>query len=205
MFRVTLKRIDQLPNSQADLGMRTLMWLCFTKRPLISKQLVEALGIRLGDKSFNVSQQPGEKWLTSCSLGLVTIEEKSTTIRFVHYTVKEYLYKHKESIFPDGEGTISKTCVTCLVFDEIENVIKLDKEMKDVPNHNSPITDNATSDWQSVQELKPYVLPKRNARLLEMRHPFIEYAAVNWWRHVEVCTKKDILEDVLRFLNSPLA
>jgi hypothetical protein len=115
-YKEVLNRIQQQSDSRARLGMRTLMWLSHARRPLSVGALAEALAIRTGDNSLNRKLCPLQKTIIGCCMGLATVDDESSTIRLVHYSVQEYLRQWRDEIFPQGEETIAELCLTYLLF-----------------------------------------------------------------------------------------
>ncbi|KAL9040677.1 MAG: hypothetical protein Q9214_004389, partial [Letrouitia sp. 1 TL-2023] len=116
-FEETLCRIQNQPDGRKRLGMNTLMWISHARRPLLVKELSEALAIRTGMTSQNPRYRPLQKLMVECSHGLVTVDEESSVIRLVHYSVQEYFHKHQKKFFPSGEKVVAEHCITYLLFD----------------------------------------------------------------------------------------
>ncbi|KAL9612899.1 MAG: hypothetical protein Q9167_002532 [Letrouitia subvulpina] len=116
-FEETMRRIQNQPDGRKRLGMNTLMWISHARGPLLVKELSEALAIRTGTASLNPRYQPLQKLMVECSHGLVIVDEESSVIRLVHYSVQEYFHKHRRKFFPTGEKTVAELCITYLLFD----------------------------------------------------------------------------------------
>ena len=112
----TLDRIDKQPNGRRRLAMATLMWISHALRPLKVDELMEALSIRSGQTSVNRKYFPSPKLMLDCCLGLVTIDEESSTIRLVHFAVEEYFRSRKDEIFHGRTTEIAEACLTYLSF-----------------------------------------------------------------------------------------
>ncbi|RPB18295.1 hypothetical protein L211DRAFT_124964 [Terfezia boudieri ATCC MYA-4762] len=116
-FKGVITRIREcLSKSQAELGMRVLMWLHFAYRPLKLAELQHALAVEKGDTEFDAENIPSRKALLDCCLGLVIVDEETLTVRFVHYTLEEYFRKYAGTEFPDGHSSIAESCLTYLNF-----------------------------------------------------------------------------------------
>ena len=96
-FRGIINGIRQRPKASAELGIRVLMWLHFAFRPLSLEELQHALAVKKGHIEFDAGSIPSEKVLLDCCLGLVLVDEQTSTVRFTHFTVEEY--------FRDNAGT----------------------------------------------------------------------------------------------------
>ena len=129
-FEGVIGRIQQLPTSQAQLGMRVLMWLHLAYRPLKLNELQHALAVdttNIGigtlevENEFNTDNIPTPQILLYCCLGLVVIDEKIGTVRFVHYTLEEYfrVRQRSEKHFPNGCSIAAQTCLTYLNFGKL--------------------------------------------------------------------------------------
>ncbi|RPB26204.1 hypothetical protein L211DRAFT_804942, partial [Terfezia boudieri ATCC MYA-4762] len=86
------RMVDRIRNSSSlsDLGMRVLMWLHLARRPLKVGEIQHALAIERGDIALDWDTIPAPKRLLDCCLGLVLVDEETSTIRLVHYTLEEY-------------------------------------------------------------------------------------------------------------------
>ena len=116
-FKETIVRIQRQPDGRKRLGMNTLMWISHAKSPLNVQDLSIALAIRSGQTSLNPRYCPSQKAMVECCLGLVTVDEETSRIRLVHYSVQEYFQDQKQEMFPFGEDHIAEMCLTYLFFD----------------------------------------------------------------------------------------
>ena len=116
-FEETLQRIQKQPDGRKRIGLNALMWISHARRPLLVKELSEALAIKPGDKAVNPKYKPSQKLMVACCLGLATIDEESSVIRLVHYSVQEYFREHQNRIFPFGEREVAGNLITYLLFD----------------------------------------------------------------------------------------
>jgi len=119
-FHGVITRIRECPNaSQAELGMRVLVWLHFVCRSLKIEELQHALAVEKSDTEFDVGNIPPRKALLDCCLGLVIVDKETLTVRFVHYTLEEYFREFREKEFPSGCNYVAETCLTYLNFAEL--------------------------------------------------------------------------------------
>lgn len=115
-FDETLKRLQRQSRSRSQLGLYTLMWISHARRPLRVEELQQALAIDPEDTSLDMENYASVKHVIECCLGLVTVDEESSSIRLVHYSVQEYLQEHKDEIFPEAERSIAEACLTYLSY-----------------------------------------------------------------------------------------
>ena len=83
----TLSRIRDQPDGRRRIGLNTLMWISHAKRPLLAIELSEALAIRSGDNFLNIDRQPRPGIMVDCCMGLVTVDEETSEVRLVHFSV----------------------------------------------------------------------------------------------------------------------
>src|SRR5437588_10924008 len=93
-YNTTLDRIRQQGGSKSKLAMEVLMWVSHSERPLKPEELSHALGVELGVEEFNAHNVPSIRTMLDCTLGLVVIDEKASTVRLLHLTILEYLGEH---------------------------------------------------------------------------------------------------------------
>jgi hypothetical protein len=130
MYTITFDRIRQQPPSQAEMAMSIFTWLYLAKRILKVYELQHALAVQAGDTALVEDGIPPEETLLECCLGLVVIERETSTIRFAHFTLQEYLNEHWQKLFPKGHSTIASTCCTYLSFESPDSD---DEEWEDAP------------------------------------------------------------------------
>lgn len=116
-FSKTLQRIQSQPDGQDTLGMATLMWIAHARRPLIATELSEALAIKAGSTALKPRFRPSQKRMVDCCMGLVAVDDRSSVIRLVHFSVQEYLHKYQDGLFAQSECTIAEACITYLLFE----------------------------------------------------------------------------------------
>ena len=119
-FESTIDRIKKLPSSVADMAMKVLNWLHLAYRPLQEPELQHALAAEVGDSELDPDNIPSRKtYLDSC-LGLVTVDEETSTVRFVHYTLEEHFRKNGKVYFAaDYISGVAETCLTYLNFGKL--------------------------------------------------------------------------------------
>ncbi|KAF3909927.1 Ankyrin-3 [Dactylellina cionopaga] len=99
--------------------MNILMWAYLAERPLHVNEVFDALAVKLGDKNLDTDNFPSQQSWLDCCLGLVIVDEETSTVRLVHFSLQEYLRSQCEDLFKDGHDRIAKTCLTYLCFENI--------------------------------------------------------------------------------------
>ena len=120
-YTATLSRIMSQNESKSRLRMETLMWISHSERPLKAIELCQALGVEKGDSDQNTENIPAIETVVRSSLGLVTVEASSSTVRLVHFTLQEYL-SDASSLFHSPHSMMAEICLTFLNFRCIRNL-----------------------------------------------------------------------------------
>ena len=118
-YEATLERIGAQDGEKAKLAMTTLMWICYSERPLLVDELCHALAVEIGSSQFNIDNVPAIDTLLACCQGLVTIDKEASTFRLIHHTLREYLSTHC-SLFPQAHSAMAETCLTYLDSDQVK-------------------------------------------------------------------------------------
>ena len=140
-YTATLSRIKAQPGNRSKLGMEVLMWISHTERPLHANELCHALGVE-GSTDLDIRNIPAIKTLLACSLGLVTVEKSSCTVRLVHYTLQEHLSNNTE-LFPNAHSIIAEVCLTYLNFPHVRGI---SPTLRSVPP-TAPFVEYASCYW----------------------------------------------------------
>ncbi|KAL9091309.1 MAG: hypothetical protein Q9165_004943 [Trypethelium subeluteriae] len=113
-----MARIQGQDKWVAKLALQVLCWVCYTLRPLTLRELQHALAIKLGTMKFDEDNviSDDDDIIPGCA-GLVVIDGSNNTVRLVHYTAKDYSIKNRQKLFPEAEKTLSKACITYLLYD----------------------------------------------------------------------------------------
>ena len=113
IYGATIERIKAQGGDKSRLGMGALMWICHAEEQLIPDELGYALAIELGSTDFNASNIPSIVTLMSCCQGLITMDKGKSTVRLIHFTLREYLCAHPD-IFDRPHSAIAEICLTYL-------------------------------------------------------------------------------------------
>jgi len=112
-YTETLTRLKAQKGNRSILGLKVLMWVLYSERPLRAEELCHALGVELGSIDIDDENIPSLRTLLASSLGLVTLEESSSTVRLVHFTLQEHLMSDL-TLFHISHSTIAEVCLTYL-------------------------------------------------------------------------------------------
>ncbi|KAG4441352.1 hypothetical protein IFR05_003166 [Cadophora sp. M221] len=136
--------------AQRERAMKVLLWILKAKRPMKHQEVAHGVAI-IPDQPSTTGYldfvAPVEDLVDSCE-GLVLINRESETLSFAHPTVNEYLIATSETLFlVDPDITIAQSCLTYLLFEEIQHLITLTAFKDELPKY--PLLDYASTHWSS--------------------------------------------------------
>ena len=142
VYSGTLDRIKAQGGDKPRLAINALMWISHAERPLRANELCQALAIELGSMDFNAGNTPSITTLVSCCQGIIIVDNEASTVRLIHYTLKEYLSVHPD-IFNTPHSAMTEVCLTYLNSRQVK-AIPLD----DDPDLNSmPFLEYSSRYW----------------------------------------------------------
>jgi hypothetical protein len=137
-FASTITRIKNQKSERSTQALDVLKWTFLAQRPLTVIELCHALSVTIDpgkmqpgklllayDETLDWDNFPSEKSLIDWCLGLVIIDEETSTVRLVHKSLHDYLtllHEHGE-IFRDGHSEIAYTCLQYMCFNDDITVI----------------------------------------------------------------------------------
>ena len=120
-YDATIGRIKAQKGDRARLGMAALMWISHSERPLKVDEICHALAVEMGSTGININNVPSIRTVLGCCQGLATVDEGSSTVRLIHFTLKEYLSGHAY-LFDRAHSKIAETCLTYLHFQAVKDL-----------------------------------------------------------------------------------
>ena len=120
-YTVTLSRLKAQKGYKSVLGLKVLMWVLYSARPLRGDELCHALGVEIGSADLDPENVPALRTLVASCLGLVTVEASSSTVRLVHFTLKEHL-SSDPTLLHSPHSLIAEACLTYLNFGSIRDL-----------------------------------------------------------------------------------
>ena len=169
-YEKILSRIKAQTDQRRALACNILRWITSVYRPLLVQELAAALQIRID--SCRVSDSKAllnpSKLFSDIYYGIVEIDT-SGRVRLIHASIQDFLtakgaqigllcQASLESSDLGNEAVhIPRACMTYLSYEDIDMVRA---DLHQVP--------------QSPEDFKKHL----------QLHPFLEYAASNWWRHL---------------------
>jgi len=179
----TIERIQRQPRTRANQGMAALYWISLASRPLSVTEISHALAVRTDSAKnpFDIKRICSRNTLLACCMGLVIIDEETSTVRLVHYSLQEFLQNDNDlevSLFHihTGHGLIAKTCLTYLRFCQSMTL---------------GMTGNCACCQRYYKDIVPSYglhypkeLPWEMACMCQSEFPLFDYAASEWGNHV---------------------
>ncbi|KAF8463330.1 hypothetical protein BDZ91DRAFT_313242, partial [Kalaharituber pfeilii] len=158
----TIERMRESPR-RFELGMKVLMWIYLAEEALEVIELQHALSVEDGAEALDPDNFPSKSTLLHCCCGLVTVDNETSTVRLVHYTLQEYFNLYEEKYFPYGHNLIARTCLTYLTF--------------------PGLTGDAFEDIEDLSSSEGYSEVQRLRRGIEVEYALFVYAASQWGHH----------------------
>ena len=97
------------------------MWITHAERLLEPDELCNALAVELGSRDFNAGNIPSIKTLVNCCQGLITLDQEGSTVRLIHFTLKEYLSAHPH-VFSRPHSVMAEVCLTYLNLQQVKAI-----------------------------------------------------------------------------------
>lgn len=119
VFEETFDRINEQLPSRQKIAVDSMMFISYARRTLSIDELRHALTLRVEDADLaRDNLLPARAIIESCS-DLVVIDNESSTIRFVHHTLQEFLVNHRQYVFKFGESYFNNICLKYLLLDSV--------------------------------------------------------------------------------------
>ena len=112
-YGATLGRIKAQGGEKARLGTVVLMWILYSRRPLLVDEICHASAIQIESNNLDNNDIPTISTLLDCCQGLVTVDKSASTVRLIHFTLQEHLSTHPD-FFGRAHSTMAETCLTYL-------------------------------------------------------------------------------------------
>src|SRR5437660_4550860 len=112
-YHTILDRIRQQSGGKSKPRMEALIWISHCERSLNSAELCHALAVGLGAEDFNMDNVPSIRAVLGCTLGLLTFDENTSTVRLLHHTLQEDHVGHL-TLFATPHSMMAETCLSYL-------------------------------------------------------------------------------------------
>lgn len=103
-----------------NLAYQAINWIVHSHRPLSPTELQHGLAVKPGRFKSPKGNLTNVQTIISVCAGLLTVDEETDVIRFVHYTTQEYLDSGKvEEWIPSAEAELARACITYLLIPDL--------------------------------------------------------------------------------------
>ncbi|KAF2467026.1 uncharacterized protein BDR25DRAFT_235946, partial [Lindgomyces ingoldianus] len=116
MYNEIMARFTDRESHRRELTLQALSWIVYAKRSLTTTELQHALAIERNSSALDPENISREDIVSLCA-GLVTLDEKSSTVKIMHKTAKEYFERNPNRLSPNVESTIAQSCITYLSYE----------------------------------------------------------------------------------------
>jgi ankyrin repeat protein len=188
-YTAAMERIFAQGKESSEMAKRILSWILCARRPLRTLELLHALAVEVGDTEVDEENILDTKTLLTICAGLVTIDENSNNVRFIHYTTQEYLQRNRKTWLPFADVEIARNCTAYLTLERHRPTF--DELCADPRSSKRPAylsLDEARSELLSSNEGFDYPQVDRLALL--------DYAALHWGSHMNLLTEADFASEV---------
>ena len=158
-YMATLVRLNAQRGVKLVLGMKALMWVLYSERPLRDEELCHALGVVMGSSDMDPEAVPTIRLVLASCLGLLTLEASSSIVQIVHFTLREHLLGN--ILFLSPHSQITEVCLTYLNF---RSVIDLSPAMDSAPS-TMPFLEYASVCWGEHAKIEM----TQNAKILALK------------------------------------
>jgi ankyrin repeat protein len=111
-----LRRIAAQRPGDYKLAKTAISWITWAYRPLTTEELCHALAIEPGDRDLNTDNILEIDDILSVCAGLLTVDQGSNIVRFVHQTTQEYFERIRGEWNTLAQQQIASACLAYLTF-----------------------------------------------------------------------------------------
>jgi ankyrin repeat protein len=148
-YSAAMERISAQGKEASEMAKKILSWILCARRPLSTLELLHALAVEVDETAIDEDSILDTEQIFTICAGLVTIDEQSDTVRFIHFTTQEYLQRNRETWLPDAEVEIARICTAYLSLDDLSAGPCSSKQDFDHRDETLPLMDYAAVHWGS--------------------------------------------------------
>jgi ankyrin repeat protein len=189
MYMSTIDRVKGQGEPDSALAMRILSWMACASRTLSVLELTHALALEWEEtasspKIFDHDNVTDAESLVDVCGGLVILESAATSIRFVHPTLEEFMYRNRDKLFPTASRQLARICMGYILLDVVEDSrMWWDRYLAIYQRRGVYISRNHVYLSQRVETGSRMSLDEVNERLATL--PFLSYALTYWSEHLQ--------------------
>lgn len=125
-FGATIERIQSQKPDTAKQAMEVLKWIFLGNSENFTVELRHALAVEPGDRNLDWDNLVDPKFLIDCCLGLVIVDESSSTVRLVHKSLQDHfeIQYAGGQLFENGNSETGYTCLNYMSFSSYNHEVK---------------------------------------------------------------------------------
>lgn len=127
-----MQRIEDQQLDRKEVALKILAWVSYTFRSLSLKELQHAVAIRPGDTQLDQELIMDGSHITALCAGLVILDQRTSTVNWVHYSTKNYFEQIRSVLFSNFHASITMSCATYLTLGELRDA-NIWKILRDYP------------------------------------------------------------------------
>ena len=120
VYSQTLQQIKEQKGDRPRLGMEVLMWVSHAKQPLRINELLHALAVDVEATDLDPEKIRLQDTVLGSCLGLTMVDQKTSIVRLIHNTLKEYL--SRPGILSGAHKILGETCLAYLNYDQVKRL-----------------------------------------------------------------------------------
>lgn len=137
-YSQSIRRIDDLEDSEKGLAKKAISYVFSATRPLTVSELLQALSTEADDDDLDECALTELDIVLDLSVGLLRASEQSSTVALIHHTLHQYLTDNPEHLLPNFDLNFARTCLTHMSYGFLsggpcENVSALEKRLTRYP------------------------------------------------------------------------
>ena len=148
-YEKMLSSVRNQGKAKEKLCFKVLTWIKYAQRPLKWEELQQAIAVEDGDTSFDNDSVTDRATLVEFCQGLISVHTVSDTVRFSHFTIKEFLHGRLD-IFQNAylpQHLITSTCLTYLTMSLPEAKHSHKDLLVTIDGDIPPFLNYATENW----------------------------------------------------------
>lgn len=130
-YNSVMGRIENQSSGDRTIAKRTLAWMTCAERALRIAELQHGLALEDNSKSLDESNLVAAPYIVFVCRGLITIDETSDTVQFIHSTTQPHLATTISTWFPDAEEYLAMACIRYLSLEEFHRPCSSEEELED--------------------------------------------------------------------------
>lgn len=122
------------------------MWISHAKRNLTVDEIRHALALRIEEEELDQDNLVSLKMILDSCCGLVEVDSESSKLRFVHFTLEEFL-RTDHGLFKNGDLEITRTCLRYLTLTVLKDLPWKNRNDFSQALAKLPFLDYASREW----------------------------------------------------------